>query len=96
MMLSSERADCWVDTLLGNGSSANVYKGTFRFKGTQKVTAVAFKVFRDSKLPAVAEQIRSEAQAHIKLKHPHLIEMFGVCDLPDFFQAEDGIRDGIS
>lgn len=70
--------------LLGSGAFADVRRGTYAFPAQPEPTVVAFKVFRGSQASdkTLHQQILQEARTGLRLQHPHLIELFGVLEIP--------------
>ena len=70
---------------LGSGAFADVRRGTYAFAGEQaEPTVVAFKIFRGSQSldQSLRQQILQEARTGLRLQHPHLIELFGILEIP--------------
>eukprot|EP01043_Picozoa_sp_COSAG02_P049345 COSAG02_NODE_4946_length_4801_cov_2.406423_1_plen_931_part_00 len=70
---------------LGGGAFADVRRGTYKFSGDSKPMVVAFKIFRGSQAldRSLGEQIIQEARMLHRLQHPHLVELFGILEIPE-------------
>jgi serine/threonine protein kinase len=84
--LSPDRASWDREARLGAGSFADVYQGTYRFKG-RSPEPVAFKVFRGSQTlkqsDTLFQQIQAEVRVGSKLQHSHLVHLYGVVKLSE-------------
>ena len=69
--------------LLGSGSFAETRRGTYRFRGQQVPTNVAFKIFRGAGSDALRDQIMRELNIGIQLRHQTLVRMWGLIEHDD-------------
>ena len=85
MEAARARVELSPDALLGSGSFADVYRGEYQFPGRREPVPVAFKVFRGGKLIPLAlrAQTRTEAELGARLRHPNLVQLFGVVERDD-------------
>jgi len=70
---------------LGAGSFADVRRGTYPVRaGAEGATEVAFKIFRGSQAldRTMHDLIVQEARLGLRLQHPHLIELYGILEIP--------------
>lgn len=69
---------------LGSGSFADVRRGTYHFPGQAHAFAVAFKIFRGGQTLSAGtrQQMIQELQVGQQLRHPNLIRLFGMVQLP--------------
>ena len=70
---------------LGAGSFADVRRGTYPVRaGAGGATEVAFKIFRGSQAldRSMHDLIVQEARLGLRLHHPHLIELYGILEIP--------------
>ena len=74
---------------LGSGSFADVYRGQYQFKGRREPVAVAFKVFRGGQhIPKdLRAKTRAEAELGARLRHPNLVQLYGVVERDDIGMA---------
>ena len=70
---------------LGSGSFADVYRGEYQFPGRREPVPVAFKIFRGGqRIPqSLRANTRAEAQLGARLRHPNLVQLFGVVERDD-------------
>eukprot|EP01048_Picozoa_sp_COSAG05_P000121 COSAG05_NODE_3_length_51333_cov_129.132080_21_plen_1016_part_00 len=70
--------------VLGRGTFADVYRGTYHLPGHEAPTPTAFKIFRDTSAldNSHRQQIAREAQLGMQLRHPNLIRLYGVLEVP--------------
>ena len=69
---------------LGSGSFADVRGGEYAFSAQQPAKAVAFKVFRGTHVldKTLRQQIIEEARIGLRLQHAHLVELYGILEIP--------------
>jgi len=67
---------------LGQGSFAVVHRGRYQMSRTSTLE-VAFKIFHGGVLNAdILKQVNNEVKVTQKLRHPNLVQHFGLCELP--------------
>ena len=79
--LDPDRANINLEEKLGSGGFADVHPGEYRFRGDKHATAVAFKLFRGTLDQELRGQIAQEAQLGAKLRHPNLVQLYGVLEV---------------
>ena len=69
---------------LGSGTSADTFRGTYRFTSKAEPTDVAVKLFRGGHAAsqAVRDQILQEIRIGARLQHENLVQMFGTIEVP--------------
>eukprot|EP01043_Picozoa_sp_COSAG02_P049529 COSAG02_NODE_4982_length_4751_cov_8.305245_2_plen_1387_part_01 len=84
-ILEVRRANIDYNAMLGRGSFAQVYRGTYRFRGHSQTRAIALKLFDNSlNIDArMKERFVAEAKIGSTLRHDNLIALFGVLCIPD-------------
>ena len=72
------------DNLLGQGGFADVYRGKYRFPGSEP-TEVAFKLFKNSQIidAKLLALIQAEAQVGSRLQHEHVVGVYGVLKMDE-------------
>jgi poly [ADP-ribose] polymerase 10/14/15 len=66
--------------VLGKGSFADVFSGTYRFSGQQVEKGVAIKTFRGAQnlTPSMRKKIEEEVVVWTRLSHPNLVRLYGI------------------
>jgi len=70
--------------VLGKGSFADVFSGTYRFSGQQVEKGVAIKTFRGahSLTASMRKKIELEVAVWTRLSHPNLVRLYGILTDP--------------
>ena len=74
-VINSQNYEIFANESLGEGGSATVFKGRFR----ERVVAVKKFPLGNTKLPQNRKMMLQEAADLVKLRHPNIIQCFGVC-----------------